>query len=213
MSDDVRQFDPRLMVRGLAWDIGLPVAGYYVLRLLGVADLPALFAAAAVSGLRVVWGVVRERALNPFALVLLLVYGISAVLSLVSGDPHFLLLKNSFVTGAIALAFLISALLGTPLSLAAVQNSQPDRRAEIRREYEDDPAVRRGHRTSSLVWGLGLLTEALVRVPLIYLLPIDVMVGVSEAMLIAAFALLITRNLWYVRRATTRATARSVQPE
>jgi hypothetical protein len=55
-------------------------------------------------------------------------------------------------------------------------------------------------------------------VPLVYLLPIDVMVGVGEAMTIAAFAGLISWNLWYVKRATARAAARvsageSAQPE
>lgn len=213
MSDDVAQFTPRLLVRGLAWDVGLPVAGYYVLHLLGVADLPALLGAAVLAGLRVAWGAVRQRALNPFALVLLIVYGISAVLSAISGDPHFLLLKNSFVTGAVALAFLLTALFGTPLSLAAAQNSQPGRRAEIRREYDDDPAVRRGHRTSSIVWGVGLLTEALVRVPLVYLLPIEVMVGVSEVLMVVTFAGLITWTVWYVRRAEAGAAVGSAQPE
>ena len=37
---------------------------------------------------------------------------------------------------------------------------------------------------SSAVWGTGLLVEAAVRVPLVYLLPISVMVGVSEAMMV-----------------------------
>jgi hypothetical protein len=69
------------------------------------------------------------------------------------------------------------------------------------------------------VWGVVLLVEAIVRIPLVYLLPVSVMVGVSEAMSIAAFAGLITWNVWYVRRATARAAAAdrgvagSAQPE
>ena len=38
-----------------------------------------------------------------------------------------------------------------------------------------------------------------MRVPLIFLLPIDVMVAVSEAMTIAVFAGLIARTLRYIR--------------
>jgi len=55
---------------------------------------------------------------------------------------------------------------------------------------------------TSWVWGIGLLIEAALRVPLIFLLPISVMVAVSQAMMIAAFALLIAWTSWYVRRAT-----------
>jgi hypothetical protein len=30
MSDDVKQLDARLMLRGLGWDVGLPLAGYLI---------------------------------------------------------------------------------------------------------------------------------------------------------------------------------------
>jgi hypothetical protein len=116
------------------------------------------------------------------------VFGLGVLLAFVSGDVRFLLLKNSIVTGTVGLVFLASVLFGRPLSLAASQSFQPGRRAELRQEYDTDPLVRRGHRFSSTVWGVVLLAESLVRVPLVYLLPIDVMVGVGEAMTIAAFA-------------------------
>jgi hypothetical protein len=53
--------------------------------------------------------------------------------------------------------------------------------------------------------GVGLVVEATVRVPLIYLLPVSVMVAVSQAMMIAAFVLLIGWTSWYSRRAAARA--------
>ncbi|MFR9807197.1 hypothetical protein ACL02T_33595 [Pseudonocardia sp. RS010] len=40
----------------------------------------------------------------------------------------------------------------------------------------------RGHRLSSTVWGIGLIVEALVRIPVVYLLPVDVSVGATEAL-------------------------------
>ena len=52
------------------------------------------------------------------------------------------------------------------------------------------------------MWGGGLLLEALVRVPLIYTLPISVMVGISEAPSVATFGGLIAWNVWYARRAS-----------
>ena len=93
---------------------------------------------------------------------------------LVQRIARFLLLKNSIVTGVLGLVFLGTTLFGTPLTLAASQSFQPARKAELRHEYDTDPHVRRGHRLSSTVWGVGLVLEALVRVPLVFLLPIDV---------------------------------------
>jgi hypothetical protein len=214
VADDVKQLSPRLMMRGLGWDVGLPLVGYYGLHLLGVADWPALLAATAVAAVRIVWVAVRERSLNLFATVMLVVFGLGVLLALVSGDARFLLLKNSIVTGSLGLLFLATAFWGTPLSLAASQSFQPARRAEIRREYDTEPLVRRGHRVSSTVWGAGLLTEALVRVPLVFLLPVSVMVGVGEAMSIATIAGLIGWTVWYVRRAAAAERARSsAEPE
>ena len=202
-------FSARSMLHGLGWDVGLPLVGYYALHLLGVDDWTALLVATGLAGVRIVWVAVRERSLNLFATVMLVVFGLGVLLALVSGDARFLLLKNSIVTAAVGLVFLSTTLWGTPLSLAASQSFQPAHRDEIRREYDADPDVRHGHRLSSTVWGVVLLVEAVVRVPLVYLLPVSVMVGVGEAMSVAAFAGLITWNIWYVKRAT----ARSAQPE
>jgi hypothetical protein len=52
-----------------------------------------------------------------------------------------------------------------------------------------------------LVWGLGLLTEAFIRAPLIYLLPIDVMVGLSTALTVVTIGgLMIWHRRYFARR-------------
>lgn len=189
----------RTMLRGLAWDIGLPVGVYYLLHLLGASDWVALLASTLVAGARIVTSAVRQRALNPFALVMLLVFGIGLALTFVSGDPRFLLVKESFVTGAVGLAFLVSALRGTrPLTLAAQQSWHPEQAGELMAEYRAEPAVRHSHRLVSSVWGGGLLTEAAARVPLVFVLPPSVMVGLSTAMMVLTFGALILWTNRYV---------------
>jgi hypothetical protein len=196
----------RAMVRGLAWDVGLPVVAYYALVLLGASDWVALLTGTCLAGVRVVWGVVRERALNPFAAVMLLVFGLGLALSFVTGDPRFLLLVKSLTTGVVGLFFLGTAALGRrPLTLAAQQSWSPDRAEELGREYAADPDVRRGHRFISTVWGLGLVGEALLRVVLVLLLPLDVAVGASSALLVVVIAGLVVWTGRWVARAQQRA--------
>jgi hypothetical protein len=193
-----------VMVRGLAWDVGLPLVAYYGLHQFGISDWSALLAATGSAALRIVWVALRDRVLNLFAMVMLVVFGLGVVLTVVSGDARFLLLKSSIVTSAVGVAFLATAWRGRPLTLFATQSFTPARSAELAEKYRTDPSVRRLYKISSVVWGAGLLLEAAVRVPLVYLLPISVMVGVSEAMMIATFAGLITWTLCYVRRVTAR---------
>lgn len=50
------------------------------------------------------------------------------------------------------------------------------------------------------MWGIGLIAEALLRLPLVYLLPVPVAVGLSEGMAIVVLAGLGVWNVWYARR-------------
>ena len=60
-----RPVSPRLMLRGLGWDVGLPVVAYYALHLAGVHDFVALLVASALAAARIVWVAVRERRAEP----------------------------------------------------------------------------------------------------------------------------------------------------
>jgi hypothetical protein len=135
----------------------------------------------------------------------LLVFGIGLALAFMSGGARFLLLKGSIVTASVGAVFLITAVCGRRLlTLAAEQSWTPSRAREIAEEYLTDPQVRRGHRVSSTVWGTVLLAEAAVRVPLVYLLPINVMVGLSTALLVITIGGLITWNARYATQAQRR---------
>jgi hypothetical protein len=189
------------MARGLAWDVGLPVAAYYALHLAGATDWVALLAATAVAAARTLWGAVQHRTLNQFATVMLLVYGIGLLLAFVSGDPKVLLFKSSLVTAAVGAVFLITAIRGRrPLTLAAAESFMPARAAALTEMYDGDLDVRRGFRLTSAVWGVGLLAEAVLRIPLVVLLPVEIGVGASEGLFVAAFVGLMVWNGWYIGR-------------
>jgi hypothetical protein len=189
----------------MAWDVGAPLVGYYALHLLGASDWVALLVATLVAGLRLVWVAVRTREVTWFAAVMLAVFGLGLALAFVGGDPRFLLVKDSFGTALVGLVFLGSLFAGKPLTLSAFQTWQPRQAAEMEEYYRTIPPVRHTFRLSAVVWGVGLLLEAAVRIPLIYLLPVDVMVGVSTAMMVTVIVGLSIWNGWYGSRTGPKA--------
>ncbi|WP_423184515.1 VC0807 family protein [Arthrobacter sp. NyZ413] len=186
----------RTLVRGLAWDVGLPLAVYYVLHLARATDWAALLAATGAAGCRLLWTALKRHSLNPFAMLMVIVFGLGLVLSFLTGDPRFLLLKDSAITGGLGISFLVFAALGHPLTVDAVKTWRPERAADIDRDFHSNPAAHRWHLKVSIVWGVGLFAEAGTRAVLVYLLPIDVMVGLSAALAVIAFAALIA---WTIR--------------
>ncbi|MCD2195872.1 hypothetical protein LQ327_21095 [Actinomycetospora endophytica] len=200
----------RTLVRGLGWDVGLPLATYYALHSAGLRDFTALLAAALVAASRVVIGAVRNRVFNAFAVMMVVVFGLGLVLAFASGDPRFLLVKDSITTAVVGVTFLIMAGLGHPLTLAAIRTSMPRERAEeMARQFATVPAVHRWHLKASTVWGLGLLAEASLRVMLIYLLPITIMVVISAGLMVTTFGLLIGWTVWDIKRQQVHARTHS----
>jgi hypothetical protein len=197
----------RAAVAGLACDVGLPLIGYYTLHGLGASDWAALLTATAAAGARLAWVAVRTRRITWFAAVMLAVFGAGTALAFAGGEPRVLLLKDSATTAMIGAVFLISLLGERPLTLSAAQTWRPARAQLLAELYRSEPAARRVFHVSALGWGAGLLGEATLRVPLVYLLPVDLMVGLSTAMMIIAMAGLAIWNAAFITRAARRTPA------
>lgn len=191
-------------VLGLATDIGLPLASFYTLHALGASDWAALLAASAAAGIRMVVVAVWTRRVSWFAAVMLGVFGVGLALAFTGGDPRVLLLKDSAPTAVIGAVFLASLLGQRPLTLAAAQAWRPRRAQALEQLYLTDPGARHAFRVSALGWGLGLVAEAALRVPLIYLLPLTAAVGASTALMIVSMLALAVWNAGYLGRAARR---------
>lgn len=184
---------------GMVWDLAATVGTYYALRLAGVSERPALLVATLLAASRLVWVAVRRRQITWFAALMLTVFGLGLLLTFLSGDARFLLLKDSAVTAGVGVVFLLSAASGRPLTLSAAQTSQPWCAAALDDLFQRRADVRRRFAVSAVVWGVGLLLEATARIPLVYALPVDAMVGISEALMWGTIAVLMAWNLAYTR--------------
>lgn len=182
---------------GMAWDLGATLGVYYGLRLAGTSERTALTVATMIAGARLVWVAVRRRRVTWFAALMLTVFGLGLLLTFLAGDARFLLLKDSAVTAGVGVVFLLSAAYGRPLTLSAAQTTQPWHAAALDELFGRRADVRRRFVVSAVVWGVCLLGESLVRIPLVYTVPIDTMVVLSEALMWGTIVALLIWNLAY----------------
>nr|WP_281381967.1 VC0807 family protein [Nocardiopsis mwathae] len=188
---------------GLAWDVGLPVAAYYGARALGCDVFVSLLAGTAAALLRVGIIAARHRRFDGFAALMVAVFATGLLLSLITGDPRMMLARESLTTAVVGTAFLGSCVVGRPLiyTIARRMNAADERKlAEWERLWSVDARFRGVFSTMSLVWGLGLVAESIVRLPLVFTLPADVMAGLSTILMVATFAALAAWTLRYARR-------------
>lgn len=111
---------------------------------------------------------------------------------------------DSITTGVLAIGFLVSGLMGKPLVYFAAQRATGGAWTD---RWATEPGVRHTFTTLTVGWGAGLLAEAVIRIPLVYLLPTDTMVGVSSALQAVAILGLIGWSVRYVQARRRRAAA------
>lgn len=177
-------------------DVAPPLVAYYGLRAAGVSEYVALLSATVLSGLRVVYGVVRSRRLDPFAIYLLLTFGLSLAVGLATSDARLILVGNTFVNGLGGLFFLGSCFVGTPLTQVVGERFG-------RAEVVDEAAaarLRRVHVQLSAMWGIGLLIEVGIRLVVIANLSVDAANGVSSAITLPVIGLLVLATVVVGRR-------------
>ena len=187
----------RPVVQTVLLDVAPPLVAYYGLRAAGVSEYVALLAATVLSGARVVYGVVRTRRLDPFAIYLLLTFGLSLAVGLATTDPKSILVGNTLVNGIGGLIFLGSCLVGTPLTQVV---------GERFRTPGDGAAtadLRRVHVRLSAMWGVGLLVEVAIRLVVIEHASVDVANAVNSAITLPVIGALVVATIVVTRRTAT----------
>ncbi|HTX03778.1 MAG TPA: VC0807 family protein [Candidatus Acidoferrales bacterium] len=194
----------------LAITVALPLALVLVLQnKFGMPAIKALAIAAVIPLADILIGWVRLRKLQPLSLLILIVIVAGIVLSLISGDVRFALVKESFGTLAISLAFLGSLLAPRPLMFWLAQQFTSEgnnaKKAQWEERWHSLPGFRIGMRKMTLVWGLGYLLDAVLRVVIAFALPANVVIVLSPLLAIAITLALVVWTIGHVRRAQARA--------
>ena len=182
---------------------------YYGLRHLGVSVYAALVVGAVVSLVPAVVGLLRgdrPTGLEAFFTVLLFA---SCAVALLPGDPRFLLAKDAVVTAGVGSWFAASLRYADrPL---AYQFARPMTEGRLgwpgdwEGLWAEHEWFRRMWRTSSVLWALGTMVDAVARVLMAYLLPADVVPGLNLATWVVTLVVLnVVTTVVYVRAGVFR---------
>ncbi|MEU9272896.1 VC0807 family protein [Streptomyces sp. NPDC048251] len=179
-------------------DVAVPLGSYYLFKgAFGMSTFAALAWSSLVPAGRTLWSAVSRRTVNGLAGLILVVNIVGLVLSLVSGDPRLMLAKDSGVSSTIGIGILISVALGRPMMTAAVKPFLVKRDAVREAAWarlESGVSVasadfRKRERAFSIVWGVVLLVECVVRVVGAYTVPVDTMVWLGSVVMVVAMGI------------------------
>lgn len=189
-----KRVNPLEGLKPLVLDAAVPISSYYLLNKgFGMSTVAALGWSSVVPALRTVWSVLRERSLNALAALILVVNVVGVLLASVTGDPRLMLAKDSGVSSAIGIGVLVSVAMGRPVMTAGLKpwitKGEPQRTAAWERLAASEPRFVRAERRFSLVWGIALLAECLVRIVGAYTVPVDTMVWLGTVILVVAVVL------------------------
>ena len=194
----------------------LPLLTYSVLTDRGVPPAPALMLVAAWPLVELGLFFAIHRRVDEFGVLVLVFFGIGLLTLVAFNSPVLLLVKESAVTGLFGLVLLISLLLPRPVMFYFGRKFGTDDSPEGVAHWNGlwrHPGFRRTQRVITAVWGTAFVVEALVRIGLALLLPVSVLVMLSNALPIAVIAVLVWWTIAYGKRARAAAgTPRTTDP-
>lgn len=192
----------RRSLRAVVVDGVAPVAAYFGLRALGVADLPALVAGGAIAALDGLASVVFQRRPRALPLFVTIMFAASATLACLTHDPRVVLLKASIVSGGFGLYLL--AVMACPHWLEAalsplIARGSPERAALWDAAWASDAQLRRTIRLCGAVAGLALIAEATARAAIIchFTIGQSLFLMHAPALLLVAVLVLLARLVIY----------------
>lgn len=207
-------FSPRGMLVTLLPNVLLPWLIYQALTSQGVSTINALMATAVVPLATTLYGWLSARRVEALGIMTLAFVAVGLVTSLLSGDPFFYLIKESLLTGVWGLVLLGSLLAARPLTFyfgrQFMAGGDPTRAAWYDSLWQR-PQFRALQRWSCIMWGLGLVAEALLRVLLVLVLPIPVFLLVSQVLAFGVMGLLMVATMLLGKRARAQAERRQAE--
>jgi len=205
-------FSARGLVPILVLDVACPYLAYTFLthRVPGMSPSLALVLSGVFPALGNVLSLIRSRTLDIIGVFVLVGITVGAATAFLSGDPKLVLMRESFVTGALGAICLFSLLWHRPLLFFIGRDfstgHDPVRVAEFNALWQRAGA-RRVFRIMTTVWGVGWVGEFALKVLLVLSLSIPRMLVVGPIVSNGVTIALILWTLRYARESRRRGEA------
>jgi hypothetical protein len=189
------------------------VLPFLTYRLLGasvpsMSEVTRLLIAGSFPAAHSVIGIVRRRTIDIIGVIVVVGIIVSIVATFVSGDPKLLLIRESFVTGALGLLALSSFAWKRPLMFHIARQTATGQDPALMARFDalwQRPLGRRTFRIITLVWSAGWLAEFGLRIVMVETLTIPTVLAVSPFVFAAINLGLFGWMFWYVQRVRRKA--------
>lgn len=163
----------------------------------------------------IVWSLIelaRFRRIDALSVMVIAGIVLSVAAMALGGSPRVLLLRESLVSGAVGVVFLLSLPMRRPLifylARATVAREMEGGAAHFEALWRERPALATSMRLMTLVWGIGLTAETALRSWMALTWPIERFLVVSPFISYGIYGGLALWTLWYRRTLSHRAAAR-----
>ena len=180
------------------------VSTYYVARVVGLSEVGALMAGAAVSATRLTYSLVRNRRFDPVACFLLAMDGSTVIVGLWTQSPRLMLVSHQVPGTLVALFFIGGAVLNKPVTELIVSWLRPGSVQQHIAEHHwtdgDARAYRRMHMRLTRLAAALQAAHLAAAVPILILVPVDISRALLAAIAIGTALVIIVVTLLAVGR-------------
>ncbi|EIF31610.1 hypothetical protein BCh11DRAFT_07139 [Burkholderia sp. Ch1-1] len=184
----------------------------YRLALPHLGETGALIASAVPPILWSLVELVRFRRVDALSVMVVSGIVLSVAAMALGGSPRMLLLRESLVSGAVGVVFLLSLPMRRPLifylARATVAREMEGGAARFETLWQERPALVAAMRLMTLVWGVGLTGETALRAWMALTWPIERFLVVSPFIGYGIYGGLTLWTLWYRKTMRARVEAR-----
>lgn len=196
----------------------VPLSVYYLVRHHVRSDADALIIAGIFPAAWVLVQFIRQRRVDPIGAIVLFGFVVGVLVStLLGGNAYVLKARDSVFTAVFGIACLVSLVAAKRPAIFYIgrfmsAGSDPERIAAYD-GLHDLPGGERTFRLLTLVWGLGLLTEAATRLVLAAFLPTGTFLAVSPVISAVAIGSMFLFTVRYSNRARAQGVAALLEAE
>lgn len=195
----------RRLAAQLLFELVIPLGSYYGLRAAGAGQWLSMVVGGVLLLPWIGYGIVRQRRVEAMAVFTLSLVVAGTLLSLITGSPRVLMIRDSWLTAAIGLWVLGTLLTRRPFIMTASRGIVIAKVGEAglaawEARWDEEPAFRHHLRLVTAVWGAVFLLDALLRVVLVYTIPLDVFPLTSTVLWLVMLGGLFAFHNWYLTR-------------